>query len=462
MSVPTPKLVRLLGGRDAALIVMGGIVGSGIFMNPSVVARFVGSGSLVMAVWVAGGLIALLGAGIFAELAARRPRDGGLYAYLRDAFHPALAFVFGWTLLLVSQSGGMAAAAVTFANYFATLTSWQTSNAGVAVVAIAAFTAINALGVRTGTTTQNAFMVLKILAIAAFAAIGLFVVHATAVPMPPHPAAGGTLAVIGLAMVPVLFAYSGWQTSSFMTAELHQPHRTLPRGLIAGVALVVLLYLAVNATCLHVLGIGGLAATNTPASQVAGIAFGRIGLQLMAAVIALSTLGFLSNQILTSPRVYFQMAADGTFFKQLAWVNAQSRAPVLAIALQGSIAIVIALSGSYDQILNYVTCNDYIFFGLAAIALIVFRNRDARDPQAPIPIFRMPGHPITTMIFLAAAWYIVGDTVLKSPHDTGIGIAILISGLPVYALFARFTARRRAAAAHRAGLALEERPQRSR
>jgi len=437
MSAPAPKLVRLLGGRDAALIVMGGIIGSGIFMNPSVVARFVGSGFLVMAVWIAGGLIALLGAGIFAELAARRPQDGGLYAYLRDAFHPALAFIFGWTLLLVSQSGGMAAAAVTFAAYFATLTTWHASNAGVAVVAIGTFTAINAMGVRTGTTTQNAFMVLKILAIAAFAAIGLFVAHTTAAAVPVHVPPGGTLAVIGLAMVPVLFAYSGWQTSSFMTAELHQPQKTLPRGLIAGVVLVVALYLAVNATCLRVLGIGGLAATNTPASQVAGIAFGPIGLQIMAAVIAISTLGFLSNQILTSPRVYFQMAADGTFFKQLAWVNARTHAPVLAILLQGLIAIVIALSGSYDQILNYVTCNDYIFFGLAAIALIVFRNRDARDPTAPKPFFRMPGHPVTTLLFLAAAWYVVGDTVLKSPHDTGIGIAILLSGLPVYLLFTR-------------------------
>jgi APA family basic amino acid/polyamine antiporter len=442
MSAPAPKLVRLLGGRDAALIVMGGIIGSGIFMNPSVVARFVGSGFLVMAVWIAGGLIALLGAGIFAELAARRPQDGGLYAYLRDAFHPALAFIFGWTLLLVSQSGGMAAAAVTFATYFATLTTWHASNAGVAVVAIGTFTAVNALGVRTGTTTQNAFMVLKILAIAAFAAIGLFVAHATAAAVPVHVPPGGTLAVIGLAMVPVLFAYSGWQTSSFMTAELQQPQKTLPRGLIAGVVLVVALYLAVNATCLHVLGIGGLAATNTPASQVAGIAFGPIGLQIMAAIIALSTLGFLSNQILTSPRVYFQMAADGTFFKQLAWVNARTHAPVLAILLQGLIAIVIALSGSYDQILNYVTCNDYIFFGLAAIALIVFRNRDARDPTAPKPFFRMPGHPYTTLLFLAAAWYVVGDTVLKSPHDTGIGIAILLSGLPVYLLFTRRRAAR--------------------
>ncbi|MFY9663012.1 MAG: amino acid permease [Candidatus Cybelea sp.] len=430
----SPKLLRRLGTRDAVLIVMGGIIGSGIFMNPSVVARHVGSGLLVMLVWIAGGTIALLGAGIFAELAARRPHDGGLYAYLRDAFHPALAFIFGWCLLLVSQSGGMAAAAVTFAAYFEPLTGWQTSTAVVGVAAIALFTAINALGVRTGTSTQNAFMVVKILAIVAFAAIGLTNVHAPAVAT--HlPQTGAVFGALGLAMVPVLFAYSGWQTSSFMTAELKEPAKTLSRGMLVGVITVVLLYLAVNAACLRVLGIQGLAATNTPASDIARLAFGQTGLRVMATVIALSTLGFLSNQILTSPRVYFQMAADGSFFKPLAWVNARTHAPVIAILLQGLIAIVITLSGRYDQILNYVTCNDYIFFGLAAIALIVFRNRDARDPQAPRPFFRMPGHPVTTVIFLAAAWLIVGDTIWNSPYDTLIGVGILLSGLPVYWLF---------------------------
>ena len=260
-------------------------------MNPAVVARHVHSASLVMLVWIAGGAIALLGAGIFAELAARRPQDGGLYAYMRDAFHPALAFVFGWTLLLVSQSGGMAAAAVTFATYFEPLTGWREPPAIVGILAIAFFTAINALGVRTGATTQNAFMVLKILAIAAFAAVGLFSGHTASAGLPLSPP-GGAIGAVGLAMVPILFAYSGWQTSSFMTAELKDPAKMLPRGLIAGVLAVVLLYVAVNAACLRVLGIAGLAATNTPASQIAQIAFGQVGLRVMATVIALSTLGF--------------------------------------------------------------------------------------------------------------------------------------------------------------------------
>lgn len=433
----SPKLLRRLGTRDAALIVMGGIIGSGIFMNPSVVARHVPSATLVMVVWIAGGAIALLGAGVFAELAARRPHDGGLYAYMRDAFHPALAFMYGWTLLLVSQSGGMAAAAVTFAAYFAPLTSWHISTTALAVIAVAFFTAINAIGVRTGTTTQNLFMLAKILAIAGFVGVGLVATHHTNAIASPAPVTTSLFAALGLALVPVLFAYSGWQTSSFMTAELRDPAKSLPRGLITGVLGVVALYVAVNAVCLRVLGVHGLAATNTPASAIAELAFGPIGLRIMASVIALSTLGFLSNQILTSPRVYFQMAADGTFFKQVAWLSPRTHAPVVAIVAQGLVAIVISLL-PYGRILNYVTCVDYIFFGLSAVALIVFRLRDARDPNAPRPIFRMPGHPVSTVLFLAIAWAIVGDVVVTSPADTVMGIVILLSGLPIYWLFARW------------------------
>jgi basic amino acid/polyamine antiporter, APA family len=431
----SPKLLRRLGTRDAALIVMGGIIGSGIFMNPSVVARHVHSGLLVMLVWIAGGVIVLLGAGIFAELAARRPRDGGVYAYMRDAFHPSLAFMYGWTLLLVSQSGGAAAAAVTFAKYFAPLTGWELSTGVIAATTIVFFTAINALGVRTGATTQNIFMILKILAIAGFVAVGLVAPHAASLRSATASLPTSAFAAIGLALVPVLFAYSGWQTSSFLTAELKEPRVTLPRGMIAGVVVVVVLYLAVNAVCLRTLGVEGLAATSTPASDIARLAFGPIGLRIMAAVIALSTLGFLSNQILTSPRVYFQMAADGTFFKQLAQVNPRTHAPVVAIVAQGLVALVISFL-PYERILNYVTCIDYIFFGFAAIALIVFRNRDAHDPSALSPAIRMPGHPVTTLIFLAVAWGVVGDVMLTSP-ETIVGIAILLSGLPVYWLFTR-------------------------
>jgi APA family basic amino acid/polyamine antiporter len=433
-----PRLLRALGTGDAALIVMGGIVGSGIFMNPSIVAAHVPTPLAVMTVWAAGGAIALLGGGIFAELAARRPHDGGLYAYMRDAFHPVLAFAYGWTLLLVSQSGGAAASAVIFAAYFEPLTGLHVPAKVLAVLVVACFTAINALGVRTGATTQNAFMLAKILAIAGFIVVGLVAPPAAhAAPAPSSPSGGPLLAAMGLAMVPVLFAYSGWQTSSFMSAELKQPEKTLPLGMLFGVLAVVVLYLAVNAVSLRVLGIAGLAATRTPASEIARIAFGPIGLHIMAGVVALSTLGFLSNQILTAPRIYFQMAADGVFFSWLAAVSRRTHAPVVAVALQGLLVAIIALWLPFEQILNYVISVDYVFFALSAVALIVFRNRDERDPAAPRPFFVMPGHPWTTLLFFAAAASIVGDVVIRSPADTSIGLGIFLSGAPVYWLFAR-------------------------
>lgn len=429
-----PTLLRKLGTRDAALIVMGGIIGSGIFMNPSLVAKQVHTGPLIMAAWAIGGLIAMVGAALFAELAYRRPENGGLYAYMRDAFHPVVAFAYGWTLLLVSQSGGAAASAVTFAAYFTTLTHLSADPRFLAAATIALFTLVNCFGVRSGATTQNVFMILKIAAILGLILVGLTVLHPAAAMSalpPPNP-----LGALGLVLVPVLFAYSGWQTSSFMAGELRNPGRTLARGMLIGTGAVVVLYLAVNALSVRALGETALAATSTPASAIAQIAFGPIGGQIMAAVVALSTLGFISNQILTSPRVYYQMAADGTFFSALARVNAHTNVPVLAIALQGIVAMVIAFSGKYDAIQNFVTSVDWVFFGLAAIALVIFRKRDAAA-GAPRPGFTMPGHPWTTVAFLVVAWAMVGDVYLRSPIDTLVGLGILLSGVPVYWIFTR-------------------------
>ena len=432
------KLLRRLGTRDAALIVMGGIIGSGIFRNPSVVAKLVHTGPLVMLAWALGGIIALLGAFLFAELAARRPEDGGLYAYMRDAFHPSIAFAYGWTLLLVSQSGGAAAAAQTFAGYFAALSGFSVNKNLLAAITVSIFVGINCIGVKAGSRTQNTFMIAKILAIVGFIGVGLFApLHASAVSLANAAPPANALAAMGLALVPVMFAYTGWQTSSFMTGELRDPQRTLPRGMIIGVSSVIALYLAVNAVCLWVLGPSGLGATATPASDIARAVLGPIGERAMAIVVALSTLGFLGNQILTSPRVYFQMAADGVFFKQLAWIHPKTRVPVVAIVIQGIAALLIALLPNYEQILNYVTSVDYVFFGLAAIALIVFRFRDARSGHNPAG-FKMPLHPYSTILFGLVAWAIVADVAVKSPTDTLAGLGILLSALPVYWIFTRF------------------------
>ena len=419
---PETGLARRLGLFDATMLVMGGIIGAGIFVNPAEVARHVSSPPLIVAAWLIGGAIALVGAFVYAELAARRPRVGGQYAYIRDAWGPLPAFLYGWALLLVIQSGGMAAVAIIFARHAIELTGAGVSETPVALAALGLLTAINCLGVRSGSNVQSALMVLKIGAVAALVFCGL--AFAPAAPPPataPAHDPGGLLA----ALTPVMFAYGGWQTASFVAAEMRDPRRDLARGLLLGVAGVVLLYAAVAFVCVRALGPEGLAASDTPTSAVMRLAFGEAGGRLIAAGIAISALGFLSQSMLTAPRVYFAMAEDGLFFRAVAKVSPRTRAPVAAILLQGAVACLIAASGAYGQILSYVVSVDFIFFGLTGAALIVFRRRAPRSEG-----FRAPLHPWSTLLFVAACWIIVAATVASHPVNSLIGFGILALGVP--------------------------------
>jgi APA family basic amino acid/polyamine antiporter len=427
-SAASTQLARRLGLFDATMLVMGGIIGSGIFMNPYVVAHHVSTPFLILGVWAFGGLIALIAAFIWAELAALRPEVGGQYAYLREAFHPSVAFLYGWALLLVIQSGGMAAVAVTFARYFLELTQLPLSGNQVAALALAALTLINCLGVRAGGTVQSSLMVLKIVAILALIFCGLLLAspqpQGTVNTLPPMSL--DFLTAIGAAMVPVLFSYGGWQTASFVAGEIREPQRNLPRALLIGVTGVVVLYLLVNIACLYVLNPEGLAKTTTPASDVMRVALGPVGANLIAAGIAISTLGFLSQGMLTAPRVYFAMADDGLFFKSVARVHSQTRVPIVAIALQGLLAIVIAFWGRYEEILSYVVSVDFIFFGLTALCLFRLRRQDKAGG------IRVLGHPFTTMLFVAICWIVVANTIYRYPANTLIGLGILLAGIPAY------------------------------
>jgi APA family basic amino acid/polyamine antiporter len=433
----SPGLVRRLGLFDATMIVMGGIIGSGIFMNPYVVARQVHTAAMILGVWVIGGVIALLGAFIYAELSARRPQVGGQYAYIREAYHPLAAFIYGWALLLVTQTGGMAAVAVTFARYFVELTRVPAPDGLIAALALGALTIINCLGVKAGSTTQSTLMILKILAIAALVACGLIFVGKPAGEAAwggrvlDRPVSMDLLTAVGAAMVPVLFAYGGWQTACFIAGEVREPRRNMPRGLIIGVLGVVILYLSVNFVCLRVLGTSGLAATTTPASDVMRFALGNTGARLIAAGIAISTLGFLSQSMLTAPRVYYAMAEDGLFFKSVGWIHPRTRVPVVAIALQGMCAVIIALSGRYEQILNYVVSVDFIFFGLSATCIFALRRNDVRGKKAAFG-YNIPGHPVTTVMFVVASWLVVINTIIRYPANTVIGLAIMAAGVPAY------------------------------
>jgi len=322
--------------------------------------------------------MAMLGAFIYAELAGRMPDVGGQYAYLREAYHPALGFLYGWVLLLVIQTGGMAAVTVTFARYFLELTGWQASERLTAVIALSILTIINCLGVKLGSRVQSGLMVLKIAAISGLVIAGLLLIkfpHPLLHPALDQPASLSLVASFGSAMIPVLFAYGGWQTANFIAAEIKDPQRNLPRALVIGVAGVITLYVTVNLVYVRALGPVNLADTTVPATATMRLALGERGATLIACAIAISTLGFLSQSVLTAPRVYFAMARDRVFFQSVASVNARTHVPVVAIVLQSIWTVVVALSGRYEQILNYVVSMDFLFFGLTATCVFVFRRR---------------------------------------------------------------------------------------
>ncbi len=409
------------------MVVMGGIIGSGIFVTPAIVARSVHSTALILGAWLIGDVAAILGALVYAELSARRPDVGGQYAYLREAYHPAAAFLYGWALLLVIQTGGMATSAITFARYFGQLARIGIGEGALAAAVVAVLTAINCFGVMAGSRVQSALMLLRIAALFGLIVCGL---AAGAAPPSQLPASDGPVA-LGAALVPVLFAYGGWQTACFVAGEMKEPRRDLPRALLLGVAGVITLYTLVVFVCVRALGAEGLARSTAPAFDVIRRVLGERGAAVLGAGIAISTLGFLSQSILTAPRVYFAMAEDGVFFRSVASVHPRTRAPVVAIALQGVLTIVIALAGTYEVILGYMVAIDFIFFALTAGCIFVFRRR---EPQAP---YSMPGHPATTLVFIAICAAVVLSTFARDLRHALLGLGITLSGLPVFALWRR-------------------------
>jgi APA family basic amino acid/polyamine antiporter len=428
---------------------------------PHDVAALVPQPLFVLAAWVLGGLSTLAGSLVYAELARRRPHAGGQYAYLREAYRPAVAFVYGWSLLWIIQSGGLASVAVIFARYFLellhTFGGWLAADEGslgtmadsrvaaalVASAAIATLTAVNCAGVRTGSTAQNIFMMLKILAIALLVVCGLAFADGSiirgvqpdgrpgvTVGGPPNSAHWPDMTAFAAAMVPVLFAYGGSHTTTFVAGEVHEPRRNLARGLVLGVSGVIVLYLAVNYVCLKVLGVDELATTKSPAAEVMARALGAPGAALISAGIAVSALGFLSQGTLTSPRVYYAMAKDGLFFPSVAWIHPRTRVPVVAILLQGAFAMVIAVSGTFEQILNYVMSVEMVFLSLTALGLFVIRRRDAGETGTAA--LSMPGHPVTTLVFAGVNIALVLNLFLNFPKNSAIGIGVALAGIPVY------------------------------
>ncbi|QRP63115.1 amino acid permease [Rhodanobacter sp. FDAARGOS 1247] len=435
MSSPPPSTgtyLRSLRPWDAALIVVGGVIGGGIFLTPGVVAQRTESGLWLLLMWVAAGLLTLLGALCYAELGARRPHAGGTYVYLREAFGPLAGFLFGWTMLLVIYSGSSAAVATIFASYAAPLFGLSAAwSLPLTIGALVFVTGINLFGIRLGAQIQNLFALLKLLAVAVLVACGLFFAGAGHQQVLAADPARHGVGFIGAAL-PVLFAYSGFTYLNNLAGEVREPQRTLPRALALGMGLVIVAYVLVNVAYLAVLGHAGLAASNAPAADVMQQVAGPIGARLIALGVAISTLGFCNITLVAGARVLQVMGEDGLFFRAVARLHPRWRTPNTALLLLSGWAVLLALAFSYGQLLDYATFGDWLACALGVATLFWYRRHDdAADG------FRVPGYPWLPLLFVAAVVAVVVATLLDNPRSSAIVLLVMLAGVPVYFVWRR-------------------------
>jgi basic amino acid/polyamine antiporter, APA family len=427
------ELARVLTLRDLVLIVVGTTIGSGIFTVPGAVLRQ-SSGDLGIAliVWVIGSVLALLGALTFGELGAMLPDAGGSYVYVREAFGALPAFLLGWTLFLAINTGSTATLAVAFANYLGELVPLGPLAYKLASVAmIAVVTAVNIRGVRQAATVQNWSTALKVGAIFALAITGFVLgdgLHRPDTKVFTTPITVASLSAAGVGLLGVLWAYEGWQNVTNSAGEAADPQRTFARGIGLGTAALVVIYLTANAGYVAAVGASGVAASDRIAADVVHALFGPAAAKLVTLVILVSIFSAANGLALTGPRMYFAMARDGVFFRSLAEVHPRFGTPALAVATSAVWAMVLALSGTFEQLFTYVVFASWIFAALAAGSLFVLRRR---RPDLPRP-FRVPGYPWTPALFIAAAGAVVVNTVIARPVQALIGLGIVATGLPAY------------------------------
>ena len=443
-SHPDPKTTevgysRSLGVFSTTMVVIGGIIGAGIFLNPAIVAQRVHSAAFILTAWIIGGGVALIGALAFAELGARRPQAGGGYIYLTEAFGPLAAFLYGWTFLFIINSGGVAAVAVTFARYTVDLLRISTAYIKpLAAALLVALAGVNYFGIRSGSITQNIFTVLKLAALTVLIFVGIFLARGGASATTPTETIHGlgVVRALGIALIPVLFAYGGWQYSNNIASEIVDPERTLPRSLGIGIAVVIAVYVLANVAYIRALGPAGLAASLAPAADTMRVVMGPLGAALMGVGIIVSTIGFVNSGILSAPRMLQAMSADGLFFRFASRLHPKYRSPAGGILIQAVWAVALALSGTYGQLLDYVVFGDWIFFGLIVATIFAYRRLDARTGVTPT-VFRMPGYPVLPAVFVIVAVYVVVSAILSNPRNALLGALLIALGIPAFLFWRR-------------------------
>ncbi|GMV07781.1 MAG: amino acid permease [Gemmatimonadota bacterium] len=432
------SLPRVLGLWDIVSIVVGGVIGSGIFIVPAAIAAELPSPLLFLGVWVVGGVLSFFGALAFAELAAAYPHAGGAYVYLREAYGPLVGFLFGWTLFLVVDTGSIATLAVAFSSkylpLFVTLPAWGEKLVAAAIVA--ALVAVNYVGVRWGANLQNGLTVIKFAALVGICGtVALFAEGSPAhfvepAPESPSWSLGGRF---GVALVAVLWAFKGWEGASYSTGETRNPERNLPLGLFVGTLAIIGIYLVTNLAYLYVLPTEAIAGSDRIASDAMSLAIGPAAASVIALVILFSITGAANQNLLCSPRVYFAMAKDGLFFRGMADVHPRFRTPHQAIVAMGAWAVVLSLSGTFEQLFTYVVFGQWLFFGLTVGAVFILRRK---RPDLPRP-FRTTGYPWTPALFIVSALFICLNTLVNETGNALAGLGIIALGLPAYLYWKR-------------------------
>jgi basic amino acid/polyamine antiporter, APA family len=423
------SLVRAVGFLGSTAIVVGTIIGSGIFLVPHDVAQQVGSVRSLMLVWILGGVLALGGALSLAELGAATPEAGGVYVYLRQAYGKLFAFLYGWAALLVIESGSIATLAVAFGIYAASFLPFTTLEQKlISVCVIAILSLVNIAGVRKGAAVQTVFMMAKLSGLALIVGLAFFRATTPVAATQPLPTPHTTFASFGVALIGVLWAYQGWHMLSYAAGEVRDPARILPRSYLVGTLVIVAVYLAANLAYLQVLPLAALAQHQRVAAEAMMALAGPRGAAFVSALILCSIFGALNGNVLGGARVYFAMARDGVFFGAAGRVHPRFQTPALAIVIQGVWSAVLAASGSFKQLYTYVIFTGWVFYGAAVLAVIVMRRK---EPQLARP-YRVSGYPLMPVAFALVALVIVVTTLVGSPVESGIGLALVLAGVPIY------------------------------
>ena len=423
-------LARTLGAGDLTLITIGTVIGSGIYLVPSVVLRQTGGQvGPALAVWAVGGFLSLLGALTYAELGAANPDAGGLYVYIRDAFGPLPAFLYGWTSFLVIAAGSVAALAVAFSSYLRQILPLGTVGARVVSVAlIIVLATVNVRGTRKSATVQNWTTGFKVLALVALAGALIALRSSPAATAPAVAPTGSTLASLGAAMIGVLWAYEGWQYVTFSAGEARDPQRTFPRAIILATAALVALYLLANFGYLAALGPAGVMTSNRVAADAAGTILGGAAGKLVAALILVSIFSAANGLLLTAPRMYYAMARDRVFFARLGEIHPRFETPAIAIVVLAVWSALLAASGTFEQLLTYVVFTGWAFYALGALSIFAYRRRRSSSPRP----FSVPGYPITPLLFVVSAGLLVANTVVTQPGRALVGLGAVLTGTPAF------------------------------